>query len=163
MNKYKKLGILSLVGLGLLFVSFVARPQSASYKCLIQMINYNGEAAYLIVSLIDPEGQYEQTLYVHGDDYEWYPDLTEWWNYFDGKGEEIDAITGATIGGGQRAMSVFEVDKSKIDAGYKIRFETAVEDQEYHVADIEFDLTSSSVPGKYEGDGYIRYIRIAPS
>ncbi|MEM8969112.1 MAG: DUF2271 domain-containing protein [Bacteroidota bacterium] len=163
MSKYTKSGLLSLVGLGLLFVSFMARPQSVSYKCLTQMINYNGEAAYLIVSLIDPEGQYEQTLYVHGDDDEWYPDLTDWWNYFDGKGESIDAITGATIGGGQRAMSVFEVEKSKIDAGYKIRFETAVEDQEYHVADVEFDLTSDSVPGKYEGDGYIRYIRIAPN
>ena len=31
------------------------------YKCLVQTINYSGEAAYIAVSLISPKGEYEKT------------------------------------------------------------------------------------------------------
>ena len=73
-----------------------------------------------------------------------------------------DAITGATISGGNRAISVIEIPDDKIDAGYKIRFETAVEDQEYYPSDVEFELTTASVNGKVAGKGFIRYVRMMP-
>jgi len=44
--------------------------------------------------------------------------------------------------------------------GYDIRFETAVENQEYYTKDIQFELTSESVKRKVEGNGYIRYVRM---
>lgn len=133
---------------------------STSYKCLVQLTNYQGEGVYMIISLIDPEGKYEQTLYVMGEDEEWYPDLEEWWAFEQVAGEDIDAITGATISGGERAMCAFQVDKDKIDAGYTLRFETAVEEQNYHVNDLELALTGANSTGKFDGSGYIRYIRI---
>ena len=64
------------------------------------------------------------------------------------KRSDIDAITGATISGGKRSITVIEIDNDKIDQGYRIRFETAVEDQEYYKDDIEFELTSNSVRRK---------------
>ena len=140
---------------------FTTTPQS-KYKCLIQMTNYTGEPAYVVISLLNPKGEYEKTLYVQGDDDEWYFDITEWWDFYGKKRNNIDAITGATIAGGQRAVSVIEIDDSKINAGYKIRFETAVEDQEYYKDDVEFELTSETVKGKVEGTGFIRYIRMMP-
>lgn len=136
--------------------------ESKKYKCMIQMTNYEGEGAYIIVSLLNPEGAYEKTLYVQGDDDEWYSDITEWWKFHGKVRTDIDAITGATINGGNRAISVIEIPDDKLNKGYKIRFETAVEDQKYYTSDVEFDLTTESVNSKVEGNGYIRYIRMLP-
>lgn len=131
-----------------------------SLKCLVQLTNYQGEGAYVVISLINPEGEYEKTLYVMGEDEKWYPDLTEWWKYFEKKKEAIDAVSGATIAGGERAVCLIDIDGGKLDSGYTLRFETAVEDQEYYVDDVEVPLTAESITGKFEGKGYIRYIRI---
>lgn len=142
--------------------SFKKYTESSSYKCMIQMKNYTGEGAYIVISLLNPEGEYEKTLYVQGDDDEWYFDITEWWDFQGEKRADIDAITGATISGGQRTISIINIDDDKIDKGYKIRFETAVEDQEYHKDDVEFELTSANIKSKVEGKGFIRYIRMLP-
>ena len=152
------LGVLAISSL-----SFTTVTESTSYKCMIQMINYSGESAYVVISLINPEGEYEKTLYVQGDDEEWYHDISEWWKFYGKKRTKIDAITGATIAGGARSISVIDIEDSKIDAGYSIRFETAVEDQDYYTKDVEFPLTSESVKSKKEGSGFIRYVRLMPN
>jgi len=136
--------------------------ESTKYKCMIQMKNYTGEGAYVVISLLNPKGEYIKTLYVQGDDEEWYHDITEWWNYQGKVHAEIDGITGATISGGNRAITHLSIDTDKIDTGYKIRFETAVEDKEYFKDDVEFELTSKTVKSKTEGKGFIRYIRLIP-
>lgn len=144
----------------LLFTSF--KTKATAYKCMIQMTNYSGEGAYIAISLLNPEGQYEETLFVQGDDDEWYFDITNWWDFYGKKRPNIDAITGATISGGERTISILSIDDSKLNKGYKIRFETAVEDQEYYKDDVEFELTSESVKSKIEGKGFIRYVRMIP-
>ncbi|MCH3882661.1 MULTISPECIES: DUF2271 domain-containing protein [Tenacibaculum] len=136
--------------------------ENAKYKCMIQMKNYTGEGAYIVISLLNPEGEYQETIYVQGDDEEWYHDITEWWNFQGKVRSDIDAITGATISGGNRAISVIEIPNDKLDKGYKIRFETAVEDQEYYKDDVEFELTTENVKSKIEGKGFIRYVRMIP-
>jgi len=45
--------------------------------------------------------------------------------------------------------------------GYKLRFETAVEDQKYHVKDLEIPLTTEALSAKSDGTGYIRYVRFS--
>lgn len=136
--------------------------ESTRYKCMIQMTNYSGEGAYIVISLLNPKGGYEKTLCVQGDDDEWYSDITEWWKFHGKVRTDIDAITGATVSGGGRTISAVQIDNDKIDAGYKIRFESAVEDQEYYKDDVEFELTSESVKSKIDGDGFIHYIRMMP-
>lgn len=150
--------------LGLLCVAVLAFKtiETSKYKCMIQLKNYDGEGAYIIVSLLDNEGKYVETLQVLGDDDEWYHEVYNWWDFYGKKRNNIDAITGATISGGQRAIKVIEIDNEKIDKGYKIRFETAVEDQEYYADDVEFDLTSENIKNKFEGKGFIRYVRMMP-
>lgn len=160
----KKIGFL-IIGALLVFTtsSFVSKDISSSkFKCMIQMINYSGEGAYIVISLINPNGEYEETLYVQGDDDEWYFDITEWWNFYGKKRNDIDAITGETIAGGERTISIIDIPEDKINAGYKIRFESAVEDQEYHVSDVEFELTDETVKSKVAGNGFIRYVRMMP-
>ncbi|MBT9190262.1 DUF2271 domain-containing protein [Zobellia russellii] len=158
---YKVITLLTLCLVSL--VSFTKPVEAANYKCLIQLTNYTGEGAYLVVSLLNNQEEYIKTLYVQGNDKEWYRDVEEWWKQLYGiKRPDIDAIVGETITGGQRKMAILEIPKDKIDKGFKIRFESAVEDQEYYKDDVLFNLTSDNLKSKIEGTGYIRYIRLLP-
>jgi hypothetical protein len=149
---------ISIIGL----CSFTSLTPAKKYKCMLHMNRYDGEGAYVIVSLINPSNEYENTLYVLGKDEDWYADITNWWSYYGKKRYELDGITGATLSGGKTGVSVIEIEDAKINSGYKIRFETAVEDQKYHTTDIEFELTSESINSKKEGVGYINYVRMIP-
>lgn len=157
MKKYIKYTVLVLV-LGLF--ANQATAQTSKYKCMLQMSNYVGEGAYVVVSLINPKGQYEKTLYVMGDDKKWYKDIKEWYKFYNKK-KKVDAKTGASVAGGDRSVTVLEIDDSKLNAGYKIRFESAVENQKYHVTDVEIPLTTEGLAEKAEGKGYIRFVKLS--
>ncbi|TVZ13977.1 DUF2271 domain-containing protein [Maribacter sp. MAR_2009_72] len=131
-------------------------------KCLIQLTNYSGEGAYIVVSIVNDKANYEETLYVIGKDSEWYSEITEWWKFYGKSRPNIDAISGETISGGERTLSVLQIPKDKIDNGYSIRFETSVEDKGYFADDIQFELTSENLKAKVEGKGFIRYVRMLP-
>lgn len=143
-------------------VGFVKPSEVNIYKCMIQLTNYTGEGAYVIVSLLNAKGEYDSTLYVQGQDEDWYHDIPEWWSFYGKNRPNIDAISGETVSGGERTIRILKIPTDKINAGYSIRFETAVEDQEYYKDDVQFALTSDAVMGKKEGKGFIRYIRMIP-
>lgn len=145
----------------LFLLAQVAFAQTSKYKCMIQMNSYQGEKAYVIVSLINPKGQYEKTLSVLGPDKQWFNTLKEWHKFQTKTREKISAITGASVGGGDRAVVTLEIDKAKINAGYTLRFESAVEEQKYHVKDVEIPLTAAGLAAKTDGKGYIRYVRFS--
>lgn len=151
----------ALTGAFILLLSFQATAQSSKYKCMLQMSNYMGEGAYVVVSLINAKGEYEKTLYVMGDDKKWYNSLKEWHKFNSKKPSNISAITGASVTGGDRSITTIEIENSKINHGYKLRFESAVEDQKYHVNDVEIPLTTAGIAAKSEGKGYIRYVRLS--
>lgn len=152
----------------LVFAVLISKPlfssaQTTKYKCMVQMTNYMGEGAYIVVSLVDSKGAYEKTLYVMGSDKKWYNSLKEWHKFYSKKPTNISAITGASVTGGDRSVSVVEIDDAKINKGYTLRFETAVEDKNYYVKDLEVPLTTEGLSAKTEGKGYIRYVRLSPN
>ena len=130
------------------------------YKCMIQMTNYTGESASMVVSLIDPEGNYQKTLHIFGDNGKYYDSLKKWFGFYSSKKEKVDAITGASITQGDRKTIVLNLERSLLNKGYKIRFESAVEDQYYYTTDAEVPFSSEGLKSKTEGTGYIRYVRI---
>jgi hypothetical protein len=144
----------------IILLSFQVTAQTRKYKCMLQMSNYVGEGAYIVVSLINAKGEYEKTLYVMGDDKKWYKTVKEWHKFQSKKSENISAKTGASVTGGDRSITTIEIDESKINKGYKLRFETAVEDNKYYVSDAEIPLTTEGLAAKTEGKGYIRYVRL---
>jgi hypothetical protein len=150
---------ISLVALICLF-TFQASAQTSKYKCMLQMSNYVGEGAYIVVSLVNAKGDYDKTLYVMGDDKKWYKTLKEWHKFYSKKPTDISAKTGASVTGGDRSTTTLEIEDSKINKGYKLRFETAVEDNKYYTADLEIPLTTEGIAAKTEGKGYIRYVRL---
>lgn len=131
-----------------------------NYKCLVQMKNYTGEGAYLIISLVNNEGKYLETLYVQGEDEEWYHEITSWWNFYGKNKVNIDGISGETLSGGGRSVYMLSIDKSKIANGFKLRFETAVEDKNYYEKDLEITIDELNTETKYNGTGFIRYVRM---
>ncbi|WP_281635936.1 DUF2271 domain-containing protein [Flavobacterium marginilacus] len=151
---------IALAGAFIFLLSFQATAQTSKYKCMLQMSNYTGEGAYIVVSLINAKGEYDKTLYVMGDDKKWYKTLKEWHKFYSQKPTDISAKTGASVTGGDRSMTTLEIEDSKINKGYKLRFETAVEDQKYYVTDLEVPLTTEGIADKTEGKGYIRYVRL---
>ncbi len=157
------LKVLVIVLLTFTFTAFTSKNSTQNYKCMIQMVNYSGEKAYVVVSLMNSNDTYEKTIYVQGDDKEWYPDLKKWWDFSTSKKEKIDAITGATIGNGERNIISISLDKKYINNGYKLRFESAVENQEYYAVDAEVVLDSETIKNKVDGKGYIRYVRMVPN
>lgn len=158
-NIYKFCLVLAVIISKPLFSS----AQATKYKCMVQMTNYMGEGAYIVVSLVDSKGAYEKTLYVMGSDKKWYNSLKEWHKFYSKKPTNISAITGASVTGGDRSVSVVEIDDAKINKGYTLRFETAVEDKNYYVKDLEVPLTTEGLSAKTEGKGYIRYVRLSPN
>lgn len=143
--------------------SFAQNAGTSKFKCMIQMTNYAGEGAYMVVSLINPKNAYDKTLYVMGSDKKWYNSLKEWHKAFAKKPTNIAAITGASVTGGDRSVNVFEIENAKINAGYKLRFESSVEDKQYFVKDLEIPLTTEALSAKTDGTGYIRYVRFSPN
>jgi hypothetical protein len=141
----------------------VSVAQTSKYKCMLQMTNYMGEGAYVVISLIDSKGAYDKTLYVLGSDKKWYKTVKEWYKFQSKKPANISAITGASVTGGDRSVNVIEIENAKINKGYKLRFESAVEDKNYNVKDLEIPLTTESLSAKSDGTGYIRYVRFSPN
>ena len=157
MQSILKLGVTALL---LSLLSFQASAQTSKYKCMLQMSNYMGEGAYIVVSLINAKDDYVKTLYVMGDDKKWYKTLKEWHKFYAKKPENISAKTGASVTGGDRSITTIEIEDAKINKGFKLRFETAVEDHKYNTADLEIPLTTEGIAAKTEGKGYIRYVRL---
>lgn len=157
--------ILLVVSLSFMaFTTLQSAKLTSKYKCMVQLKNYEGEGAYVVVSVLDKDDNYVKTLHILGDDEKWYPDIPTWWSFFENSKEaNVDAITGATIAGGERSIFTFQLQEEDLKAGNKLRFETAVEHQVYHEKDLEIVIENDNLKNKFEGTGYIRYVRILPN
>ncbi|WP_068595289.1 DUF2271 domain-containing protein [Vaginella massiliensis] len=134
--------------------------QSSKYKCMLQMSNYKGLEAYVVVSVVDKQGTYVKTLYMMGPDKQWYNGFKEWDKFNKKKKPNLNGITGASVAAGDRTVTTMSIEDKYMNKGYKLRFESAVEDGQYHVQDVEIPLTSAAVTAKAEGKGYIRYVKL---
>jgi hypothetical protein len=162
MNTVHKLtvGFFTLAVAAFLLSGFRTPPAQVSFKCLVQLTNYSGEGAYVVVSLIDSKGKYKKTLQVFGKEKRWYDDLTSWFKYYTSAKENVDAVSGASITAGSRKVFSINTDNTVFDKGYKLRFETAVENKEYEEKDVEMDFSEANVGKTVPGTGYIRYVKL---
>ncbi len=155
-----------LVALIVLVSAFSASVGKSKYKCLLQMTNYSGLPAYVVVSVIDADGKYVETVRIQGKDEEWYHDFNTWFGFFEANKEEmfsndkLDAISGASIAGGERSIFALKLNEDWFGRGYILRFESAVENQKYLDREIEVQLNTEFV-GQHKGSEYIRYVKIA--
>lgn len=157
--------LFKITAVGILLLSLCSFYKADTFsattvKCMLQTKQYDGEGAYIVVSLLNDKGAYEKTLYMFGKEAKWYDTLIDWYRYIGRHEKDVDAISGATITPGARSVISFDFPQDKLDKGYTLRFESAVEDLEYYYNDLEIPLTSENLKGKFEGTGYIRYVRL---
>lgn len=163
MNLIKKISL--VMGIVTLFSLVAFAPKNNAikkYKCLVQLTNYEGEGAYVVVSLLSPEEKYEKTLYMFGPEKRWWEEFKNWWGFYKAIPQNIDALTGESIAGGERKIATLEIPIDKIDKGYSLLFESAVEDEEYYKKDVLMPLATQQMKKKIKGTGYIRYVRLLP-
>ena len=145
-----------LIGASIMALAAPARAEAA--VVLVQLNEYNGPEAYFHLYLVNPKGKFDRTLWVSGPEKIWWPDSKRWFGYHNRARENVDAITGASTAGGARAVMHVDIEQSLVDAGYKLRVETSVENADNVQADVEVDLTSDNQRKKIPGTGYVRYI-----
>ncbi|HMP30467.1 MAG TPA: DUF2271 domain-containing protein [Saprospiraceae bacterium] len=139
---------------------FKAPNAQVSHKCLIQLSNYTGEGAYVVVSLLDTKGKYVKTLQVFGKDKKWWDDIPSWFKHLTTSKEKVDGVTGASITAGDRKVFTLNTEDTYFNKGYKLRFESAVENQDYKEKDVEIEYSDENVGKNINGSGYIRYIKL---
>ena len=150
-------------------LSFFATKKEDTFtvKCMVEMIEYRGEAAYFVISVVDAEDNYLKTLYVLGNDKTWFSDMKAFWQHIRENNlysDEnfyplIDGISGATIAGGQRRIFPLQIPIELMDQGHRLRFETAVEDKGYHADDVVLELSQAAMNEQYSGSGFIQQIK----
>lgn len=126
---------------------------------LVQLNDYEGDEAYFSLYLVDPDDRYVRTLWVSGDEERWYPDQPRWWKYVGRAQEDVSAVTGASTAPGDRAVIRIELEDEVLDAGYTVRVDTSVEDQNNFPTDVDTALSSDQHGDKIPGTGYVRYLR----
>ena len=126
---------------------------------LVQLNDYAGDDAYFSLYLVDPSNRFVRTLWVSGDEERWYPDQPRWWKYVGRAQEDLLAVTGASTAPGDRTVIRIDLEPEVMDAGYSVRIDTSVEDQQNHPTDVEVALTPEAQGEKIPGTGYVRYLR----
>lgn len=150
----------------LITLSLSPKKESISVKCMIEMKDYNGEGAYINISIVNNEN-YLKTIYVLGNDKAWFSEMKSFWKYIrinklyldEDFYPLIDGITGATISGSQKRVIVLTLPKLLINKNYSLRFETAIEDVGYFENDVNFILDKEGLERSYEGQGFIRNVK----
>lgn len=145
-----------------LALSAALAPAAAMAKdaiFLVQLNDYEGDEAYFSLYLVDPEDRYVRTLWVSGDEERWYPDQPRWWKYVGRAQEDVSAVTGASTAPGDRAVIRIALEDEVLDAGYSVRVDTAVEDQNNFPTDVQTALSADQQGDKIPGTGYVRYLR----
>jgi hypothetical protein len=141
-------------------LSFAPVVQAREAAAVVQMTNYDGKKAYLAIYLVNPEGRYQTTLWVSGKDRIYYSYLDRWWRYLARAPQQLDAITGASAGAGDRVSLKFDLKDEWLDAGYAIRIESSVEGLDTNREDALYPLSADKVGDRVEGTGYVRNVRI---
>jgi hypothetical protein len=150
----------------LITLSLSPKKESILVKCMIEMKDYNGEGAYINISIVNNEN-YLKTIYVLGNDKAWFSEMKSFWKYIrinklyldEDFYPLIDGITGATISGSQKRVIVLTLPKLLINKNYSLRFETAIEDVGYFENDVNFILDKEGLERSYEGQGFIRNVK----
>ena len=54
---------------------FLPIEEEVEIKCLLEIMDYRGEGAYFVISVLDKEENYIKTVYVLGDNKSWFSEL----------------------------------------------------------------------------------------
>lgn len=117
---------------------------------------YGGEGAYLAVYVTDAAGVYKGTLWMAGSKSKYYRHLSDWSRGSGGDLNEINGITGASVGAGRSLKVTLDLADALFDAGYQLRIDIAVEDMRDSPSEVVVPLTSGGAGQAVPGRRYIQ-------
>lgn len=148
----------------LLATSALAMPGLAYAKDVTitaQIASYQGPNAYLAVYVTKPDGTYDSTLWVAGQNGRYYQHLRSWVRGISAAGGNIDGISGASVGSGRTLKVTANLADSLIDAGYQIHVDSAVENGGEYPNNIVMPLTTANSGVAMAGNGYVQSLTIS--
>jgi hypothetical protein len=146
---------LSAVGLAAAFVApTIAEAKQVTFETTLKA--YGGNGAYLALYLTDAAGKYKGTLWMAGEKTKFYRHLSGWARASGGRLAEVDGITGASVGSGKTLKISLDIADALIDAGYKVRVDTSVEDGADNPSEIVAPLDTASSAKPIAGAGYVK-------
>lgn len=143
---------------GLALSTTLALPGLASARPVTlttTLKNYGGDGAYLALYLTDPSGAHVRTLWVAGEKSKYYKHLTDWYRASGGNREQIDGITGASVGAGRSLKVTVDLADALFDAGYTLNVDAAAEDMRDSPRDISVPLTKAGAGKPATGRRYV--------
>lgn len=118
--------------------------------------NYGGDGAYLALYVTDAAGAYKGTLWVAGGKSKYYSHLVDWTRGSAGDLNEINGITGASVGAGRSLKITLDLADALFDAGYELHIDAAVEDMRDSPSEVVVPLTSDGAGQAVSGRRYIQ-------
>jgi len=137
-------------------VAFSTAASAREVTFTAQLADYRGDGAYLAIYLTDSKGAYQGTLWIAGQDSEYYKHLRGWARGSGMDRAEYDGLTGASITSGRTLKMTLNLDDSLIDSGHQVRVHTAVEDMRDNRADVVTPLTTEGAGKAVSGRGYVK-------
>lgn len=117
--------------------------------------NYGGDGAYLALYVTDASGAYKGSLWMAGGKSKYYKHLSGWAAASGGGADQVNGITGASVGAGRSLKITVDLADALFDAGYTLHIDAAVEDMRDSPKEISVPLTSGNSGKTVKGRRYI--------
>lgn len=132
-----------------------AQASAREMTFTINLKDYAGDGAYLVLYLTNAQGRYQQTLWVSGQKSKYYKHLSGWARGSRLNSIEYDGMTGATTASGSTLVVTLDVSDAYIDTDYQLRVDTAIEDLRDNRDDIVSPLSTDGAGKIRSGRGYV--------
>ncbi|MCF1708896.1 DUF2271 domain-containing protein [Tabrizicola sp. J26] len=129
----------------------MARPVTLTAN----MADYGGRGAYLAIYVTDASGAYAGSLWMAGGKSKYYRHLIDWAQFTGGDPAQVDGITGASVGSGQKLELSMDLADALFDAGYTLHIDAAAEDMRESPNEIAVPLTTAGAGTPVSGRRYI--------
>ena len=113
-----------------------------------QIATYRGPNAFLAIYVTKPDGSYDTTLWVAGQNQRYYRHLRNWVRGISSASGNIDGISGASVA------------DAMIDAGYQIHVDSAVENGGEYPNDVVMPLAQANSGHAAVGTGYVQSLTV---
>lgn len=130
-----------------------AEAEARPVRITTTLKSYGGDGAYLAIYITDPQGKLARTIRIAGAKAKYHKHLSAWNRLSGGR---IDGATGASVGSGQSLTVSVEIADALIDAGYQIRVDSAVENENNVPGDAVASLATSGAGKPVAGRGYVK-------
>ncbi|MCK9466272.1 MAG: DUF2271 domain-containing protein [Thiopseudomonas sp.] len=147
---------LTLILVMLAAISLSTLSQAREVTFTTQLKNYSGDGAYIVLYLVNENGQYQRTFWLAGTKSKYYKHLPDWARGSGLRSSEYDGVTGASVLSGKTLKVTVDIDDALIDAGYEVRVDTSVEDKRDNRADVSAPLTTDGAGKSFAGRGYVQ-------